>query len=478
MNPTAEELKKINDANRALTTTAEPAPVSLATLSSTDKPMNIPPVAPVDDITADINSIPTVESIVASADKTSGASDIEKTQKSISERILASTEKVFGREEAQVREEAEAGVPELNKRLNEINGQIRQLQATALANQEKALESGETLSFAAGEAQRVARNDAIKAMSLSAIAQTIQGDLALALETANRAVDLEFAPIEKELAILSKSYELNRDLLTRADSKRAEALGIALTERSRILSERKEEKSQIYSIAMEAAKMGADTATVNKILGAKTTNQALSSGSSVLGNEFRLRAQSMALDNKYKQAQIDKIYEELKPTNNISLKTADDVVSVLKSSKVGQGTKTQLGTIMGVINAAESLAKARPTGKFKGINPFGRVIELLKPEATKRKETIENEGYFEGINLKIQQWASGAALTEAQTEQVKRMTPDKNDTDRVVKTKINNLTNFMQNQISGALEAEGIEYVPEKIDLWAPVNTLADIFNQ
>ena len=171
--------------------------------------------------------------------------------------------------------------------------------------------------------------------------------------------------------------------------------------------------------------------------------------------------------------------------NATTAATATSIAGVMGNSKIGQGTKTTVGTIMGVINAAEDLAKARGTGKLAGVNPSRQLLDLQIPftniglpfrQMAKKDETLENEGFLEAINLKVQQWASGASLTKAQIDQVNRFTPSVKDTDQNARIKLNNLVNFMQQQIKGSLASEGITYEPKKVDLFAPEQSLEDLF--
>jgi hypothetical protein len=93
----------------------------------------------------------------------------------------------------------------------------------------------------------------------------------------------------------------------------------------------------------------------------------------------------------------------------------------------------------------------------------------------KSEKAVQNEGYVEAINLKVQQWASGAALTKSQTEQVEKMTPRMTDTDANFKTKMKNLANFMMTQTASILQAAGINFVPEKIDLYETGDLLKNL---
>ena len=151
------------------------------------------------------------------------------------------------------------------------------------------------------------------------------------------------------------------------------------------------------------------------------------------------------------------------------------ITALLKNNNVGQGTRTQLANVLGVVNAAEELANNNIEGKFEGINPLTGILNAKIPftqvglpfrETVKSEAQIQNEGYIEAINLRTQIWASGASLTSEQINQVNRFTPRVTDTDASVQAKLNNLANFMLNQTKTQLQSEGIDFTPAKVDLF------------
>lgn len=124
---------------------------------------------------------------------------------------------------------------------------------------------------------------------------------------------------------------------------------------------------------------------------------------------------------------------------------------------------------IGVMSSLQKFAKDNTEGRFIGAAPIKVAGKLRGGEA--RSERINNQSAINAINLKVQQWASGASLTEEQTKQVKRLVPDKNDTDFKIREKINNLTQFMQQQVKAELAAKGISYEPTQVDYFAPSAT-------
>ena len=155
------------------------------------------------------------------------------------------------------------------------------------------------------------------------------------------------------------------------------------------------------------------------------------------------------------------------------------LTALLKNKNIGQGTRTKVADVLGVLTATESLANSRQTTGFKGVSPFNNILDnkffgigLPFRNVGKSKESIENAGYIDAINLKVQQWASGSSLTSEQIKQVERFTPKMTDSDSSVRTKLNNLHNFMQEQAKSQLQSEGIAYVPNKVNLFEAYDLL------
>jgi hypothetical protein len=465
-------------------TPTAPKPIAADTLASTPTAYKLPDAPQQPDYLGTLAAVPTIDSIVADANKPSAT---ETTNNTLMSSILETVGKITGRKTAQIDAEAKAGLPGLNTQLTDVNNQIQALQKEAAAIplqiQENFAGRGATAAGVAPIQTGLLRQNAIKALGLSAIAQTLQGNISLAQSQADKAVEAEFAPEEAKLTYLSKALEMNTQLLSREDQKRAAVMQAKLTERQNIIDQAKSDRQAVFTLVMEAAKVGVDSKTLSLIQNARTPEEALILAGPALGTEFRERMKQQAFENSItlQQLQLAKQAAAQKAVGNITTaSTVTDLTKLLSSSTIGATTKTNIGNIFGVMGAAETMAKNNTGGKFGGISPFNAVLDTVLPsilrDPLKSKAGVENSGYIDGINLKVQQWASGASLTAAQIEQVARMTPTTKDSDTQVRVKLNNLSNFMNDQIVGALRAEGITYTPPKVDLFAPPVTLETIF--
>lgn len=382
-------------------------------------------------------------------------------------------EKYLGIQSSRSGLEEKAGIQKLTDTADEYRISLEESQRAQM-NEIKALEGiGLTDVQKAQSARAINRKYAIEQADLQFATDIAERRLDRASKAIDRKIELQLEPLKTQMEFTKFFYEENRDLFNKAEER-------AFQTKIKQLDQQYETEKTFQTLkgktALEAASAGADQATIRAINQARNEAELASAAGTYAGG---LEAMKTRLE-------IQKLRKEINPQNTVTTGTIDDLTNILGSSKIGQSTKTSIGTILGVINAIEDMANANQDGEFTGFNPLAGFTTGVfntflpgkpgKPSFLKRDETISNETYLEGINLKIQQWASGAALTEAQTAQVKRMTPVKGDTDRVIKRKLNELTNFMNQQIKGSLMAEGIDYDPVPVDLFKE-QTLDAIFS-
>lgn len=255
-------------------------PIGVADLSQPSQPLTVPPAPIPSNPRPVIDS--SLESILAAFNATSPT---EQAGSDLQARLLSSIETLGGKKARSAELEKEAGLPVQRQQLQDILGQLQGLQKEAAAIpisiQEESLGRGRTAAGVAPiEAGRL-RQNAIRALGLASIGQTLQGNIALAESSIARAISMEFEPEETRLKLLTQLYEFNKDALVREDSKRATALNSYLNERTRILETEKANKEEIYKVGSLAGKYGADTATVQKIFNAKSREEAV-----VLAGQF------------------------------------------------------------------------------------------------------------------------------------------------------------------------------------------------
>lgn len=139
-----------------------------------------------------------------------------------------------------------------------------------------------------------------------------------------------------------------------------------------------------------------------------------------------------------------------------------DPIGNLSSAINAAGAKdnANLQNVAAVVAGIQSFADRNSSGQFPGVGI------LTSPSGLHSSQANVNQGDVAGINLKVQQWASGANLSTQQTEQVMKMVPRQGDTYAQTKDKVNQLTNYMLNQAQGYLASQGIQYKPEAVDFF------------
>jgi len=187
----------------------------------------------------------------------------------------------------------------------------------------------------------------------------------------------------------------------------------------------------------EIVKVGDNQMLINKTTGKVIKNFG---GATTTNNQFALTQNMVSSGNKDIVSSISEVIKNSGAKNNVSMSNA-----------------------LNVISGAQAMANRNPNGEFVGINPF-----FKRPDIFSTPEQLANRSDIEAINLKVQQWASGASLTTEQIKQVAKITPKVSDTDSQVRSKLNALSNYMITQVRGELAGQGIDFTPENIDLFAP----------
>lgn len=185
----------------------------------------------------------------------------------LKDKLVGLLDKLKGKGAAITAAEQAAGVPEQQKQLNEINLQIAQ----RTGEFEKAAGAVENINATGlsrtigGVAGNIRRQQAVEIGALTSVAQALQGNITLAQQTADRTVELQYEDAQQEIDNIKTQLDLNSDTLSAAEKKQAEELKIYLDAKQKDLDDAKTEKQGILSLAIQAAQMGADSATLNKI---------------------------------------------------------------------------------------------------------------------------------------------------------------------------------------------------------------------
>lgn len=261
-----------------------PAPISVSGLQAPQTPLNVqqPPIAPIPP-TGNPTETKTPEVPVVSSPL---ISNIETLKAQLAGKTLdtAATK-------------ATATAP-YEQQLNQINTQLAMRQAQAIANQEKVMASGGDTSFQAGESQRIARTDAIEVLKLSALQAGLQGNITLAKENAQGAIDAKYGQIEQDIETAKTNIYSNYDTFTASEKKRAQATLLRLDADDAFVREKRADEASVFNLAMKAVELGASIDIVKKIQTAENPDEALSLAGPALGEPFRQQVEQRKFENQ------------------------------------------------------------------------------------------------------------------------------------------------------------------------------------
>lgn len=304
----------------------------IAPTPSAITPESLVPVAPIAQPEAPTTVVPQSVNI---ADQILKASEVQPTEaQQFQENTIQNIVKNMGLLQGEAADTTaalqQAGVANLKQDLQNINSQILQKQAEIaqddiqLISRMRAEERRDTLlPFAqmgqaklAGDAQilRALKTSEIGVLNASAIAK--QGDIQLAKETAQEAVDAKYAPYKQQIELGKAYLEAIQPLLSRDEKKQAREqelrANLAMREIDKVSSLQK-------TILSNAISSNAPASVINAINKAGTIEELTSAGKNYLVSD------SDRLDLSLKKLQIAKAGKELAGTTTVDgLRQLDD----------------------------------------------------------------------------------------------------------------------------------------------------------
>lgn len=132
-----------------------------------------------------------------------------------------------------------------------------------------------------------------------------------------------------------------------------------------------------------------------------------------------------------------------------------------KNSKLKRNA--QIDTAGAVISNIQEIANKNSDGRIKGTGIFGGGF---LPRMLLGSKGVETRAGLSGLRGTVEQWLSGAALSKRQEKYVLNMVPDRNDTDKVARAKINSLTNYMLSDIAGRVSTQGVNVEVPSVDFF------------
>lgn len=310
--------------------------------------------------------------------------------------------------------------------------QIERLQK----NMEGALASGINI-----EAERLTRDSLSK-----------QADLAILQTAANRNYDTASAIADRQVAMKMEQSRANLEALKMLDQRE---YGEITARKEREFKKQEDAEKQISQLKLNVAQYGGGIGLLNQLSAIDTTKPGAFDQAIKIAGKYA----SDPLDRAIKQAQLNKLRADITVTDSSG--TATTVSELFKNPKLK--SNDQIQNAGAVLSSITEFGKNINTGKVKG---YGFLGGGFLPEAVSGQKAIATRGNVAGIEGKLQQWLSGASLSKGQEKLVEKMIPGANDTDATVKTKLNQLANYMLSDIKGRASTQGVDFNYDNVDVF------------
>lgn len=378
---------------------AQPVPpISVADMANPQKPLNVTTPAPL--------GIPSTAGIGVPTAPTTPTTPAPAND------FIARLDQLTSSKAGQEADSAaalETAIAPAEQALNQINTEIATRQALALERQEKARATGDTLGFAAGEAERVARTDAIELIKLSALQAGAQGNLALATKRAETAIKAKYAQIDRDIETAKANIYNNWDSLDDKEKRRARATLLRLDKDDAFVKQQQADEALIFQTANIALANGADLATVQKMYDAATPQEAVEIGQKFMRDPKAVyELENARLDTVLKKAEI--AYKQKatallgQPTAEEKKKQAQDMKDAKARVPVLQSKVTLIDSLLGNKSAMNVVVGpsrlAREGSLFPGI-PF--LNRIKSPEGILQYGSGNAQDFIGGVSQLVSQ---------------------------------------------------------------------------
>ncbi len=334
--------------NPALNPQLPSSTVSVSGLVTPQTPINIPPAATVDTGATANASIPTPQSIVDNANAPTGA---DTQQSDLLKQIANLTGGQQSLATQQINQEGVAGVPALATTLRSLsaqlqgqNDQLSKLQVDASAggtiqnaNQEAAIGRGRTVGGNAPLLAGDLRKNQIQQASIATQALTTKAayyaannDYLNAKDAADKAAQVAFDATDQEIKHQQALLAAIQPQLNKEQTTRAALLSAQLQDRQTQIANQRDDFKTGQGLAITAMKNNPSDAqaqfAAQQALKLDPKDPNYRTKVANLVGKYQDNATQTALDTKLKQAQVDKIYNDIKVANaNLNGTNAPDV---------------------------------------------------------------------------------------------------------------------------------------------------------
>lgn len=389
--------------------------------------------------------------------------------------------------------EAASGLEAKKSAVRTYTNQINAITAQAQADQLSTIGQGRGVPevIIGGQQAQISKEAAIKVLPIQAQLSAAQGDLEQAQSHVDKLFQIYSADSMAKTEYYNRVAEKSYDIFSKKEQQKLDDIRAEKKAQADALQRDIDYQRDLSKQAIGQGAVFTQISSLRPpVLGSKTYAQDLAKYQkdlAVAGGKIRNVGDEIAMANlnisranlAINQAKLKMDLDASKPIDVASIvsnpnlpaseKNTAVITSLLKNPKISGTTRTQSANALAVVNSLQTLADGRPTGKFEGLGPValaGRIPFYNTQDATTNVQNIE------AINLKVQQWASGASLTDQQTKQVNRLTPSIRDTDLQIRQKMNGLVDFMNTNVQSQFQSEGIDFKPMKVDLFENMRSI------
>lgn len=316
-------------------------------------------------------------------------SETQTQSRNLDAKIFNALANLTGQEQALADEQAKLGIGQSKQQLQDISSQIlkkiaevnqddiRLIQSTSKLEQQKI-----PIEFITGQQQSVERDARIaRALKMSEVgvlnasALALQGNIALAMETAKQAVDLKYAPYKEEIELWKAQKESIKDTVTSEESERLKKMELKANLALKDLENRQKNEEALQSMLVTASSQNAPIDLLNRAKNAKTPSEAAMILGQYAGDFYKteLLKQQIATE----KAQRSKIYADMTATEQA--KQSPEVEAWVNNINSGKAklsdVPAKLKSLVSV-GLASAQAKADPTTIQSSLNELDTLQKL------------------------------------------------------------------------------------------------------
>lgn len=389
----------------------------------------------------------------------------EKQAGDINSEIQKLNEQLVGQSAFRSQQESQFGIPELQKTQSELAGQLKILQAEQqaipLRIEEESLGRGRTISGVAPIQASRLRENAIKALTTSALLQASQGQLATALEQVERATAQRFDPIKEEIAVKQANLELilRSPEFSRAEKERASRQLQIQKDRERLLDQQESNQKAILNTAITAAQNGADAVTLKKITESSTPELAVQNAGRFLAKGTQSIGEGAGIADETTET-----YAQLLAEGKISLANVpQNIRNKVVAASGGIIRKPLSDTAIKEIQQSESAISNLNALKQKveqNLQFVGPIRGLARFNPFSRARQVQAE--IDRVKQQVGKTLEGGVLRKEDEEKYKKILATLSDTPETAIYKIDSLVSAIQRDIENyrSLQAETGRFVP------------------